>query len=84
MLGPAKHSQRANLKYPGIAETDTLSNYEIILCRIRLLFLYGIQSGAAGFDTGKGEKLSNSLARVAWVLLSFSPFPMLNPTAPPC
>ena len=28
-----------------------------------------IQIGAAGFDTGKGEKLSNSQARVAWVLL---------------
>ena len=50
--------------------------------------LFSVQSGAAGFDTGKGEKLSNSqadyLAGVAWVLLSFSPFPVLNPAAPPC
>ena len=47
-----------------------------------------IQSGAAGFDTGKGEKLGNSqvacLAWVAWVVLSFSPFPVANPEAPPC
>ena len=49
---------------------------------------HGILSGAAGFGTGKGEKLSNSqaahLAGVAWVLLSFSPFPVSNPAAPPC
>ena len=43
-----------------------------------------MQSGAAGFDTGKGEKRCNCLAGVAWVLLSSSPFPVSNPTAPPC
>ena len=44
--------------------------------------------GASGFNTGNGEKLSNSqagcLAGVAWVLLSFSPFPVLDPTQSPC
>ena len=38
------------------------------------------QSGAAEFDTENGDKLSNSqaacLAGVAWVLLSFFPFPV--------
>ena len=47
-----------------------------------------VQSGAAGFVTGNGEKLSINkavcLAGVAWVLLSFSPFPASNPVAPPC
>ena len=47
-----------------------------------------LQGGAAGFDTGKGEKLSSSQAQqamqAAWLLLSFSPFPVLNPAAPPC
>ena len=43
-----------------------------------------IQSGAAGFDTGKGEKLRNTQAGVAWVLLSFSLFPVSNPAAPLC
>ena len=48
-----------------------------------------VQSGAAGFYTGNGEKLSNSQAvclfRVAhWELLSFSPFPVSNPATPPC
>ena len=44
-------------------------------------------SGAVGFDTGKGEKLSNSqadcLVGVPWVLLFFSPFPESNPAGPP-
>ena len=47
-----------------------------------------LQSGAAGFDTGKGEKLSNSqagcLVGVAWMLFSFSPFPVLNPAIQLC
>ena len=46
-------------------------------------FIGLVQSGATGFYPRKGEKLSNSqvdcLAGVAWVLLSFSPFPVLNP-----
>ena len=47
-----------------------------------------LQSGAARFDTGNGEQLSNSqatcLAGAAWVLHCFSPFPVSNPTAPLC
>ena len=49
--------------------------------------MQNVPSGAAGFDTGKRETLSNSqadcLAGVAWVLLSFSLFPVSNPAAPP-
>ena len=43
-----------------------------------------IQSGAAGFNTRNGEKLSYSQAASlvgnAWLLVSFSLFPLLNPT----
>ena len=49
---------------------------------------YPVHGGATGFDTGKEEKLSNgqavSLAGCAWLFLIFSPFPVLNPLAPPC
>ena len=42
----------------------------------------------AGFDTGNGEKQSSfqtqSPSQAAWLLLSFSPFPVLNPAAPLC
>ena len=50
--------------------------------RRKILCLYrdpptDVQGGAAGFDTGKGEKLSKSQAlyamQAAWLLLSFSP-----------
>ena len=37
------------------------------------------------FSTGRGKKLSNNelnLAKLALLLLSFPPFPVLNPTAP--
>ena len=41
-----------------------------------------LHSGKAGFDTRNGEELSNSqVAYLAWVLLSFSPFPVQNPVA---
>ena len=44
--------------------------------------------GPQGFDSGKGEKLSNShaacLAGDAWALLSFSSFPVSNSVFPPC
>ena len=43
-----------------------------------------IQSGAAGFDTGNGEKLSSTQPTPAWLLLSFSLFPVSNPAAPLC
>ena len=47
-----------------------------------------LQSGAAGFDSIKGEKPSNSqaacLAVATWVLIRLSPFPVSNPVAPPC
>ena len=47
-----------------------------------------VQSGADDNDKGKGEKLCHSraarLAGVAWVLHSFSPFPVSNTVAPPC
>ena len=43
-----------------------------------------VQGGAAGFDTGNREKLSSTQAGVAWVLLSFSLFPVSNPAAPLC
>ena len=45
-----------------------------------------MQGGAAGFDTGKGDKLSTCQAQsprqAAWLLLSFFPFPVLIPAAP--
>ena len=40
------------------------------------------QSGAVGFDTGKGKKLSNSLAGVAWVLPSCFLFPLVYTLRP--
>ena len=47
-----------------------------------------VMGGAAGVNAGKGEKLSNSQAeprrQAAWLLPSFSPFPVLNPAALPC
>ena len=50
-----------------------------------------VQGGAVGFDAGNGKKLISSQARpvrqTAWLFLSFSPFPVLNPAAPlftPC
>ena len=43
-----------------------------------------LQSGAVGFDTESGEKLSSTQATPAWVLLSVSLFPVLNPAAPLC
>ena len=42
----------------------------------------GVGVGAAGFDTGKGERLSNTVKHLA--LLRLSPFPVSNPAAPPC
>ena len=41
-----------------------------------------IQGWAAGFNTGNREELSSTQAGVAWVLLSFSLFPVSNPSAP--
>ena len=47
-----------------------------------------IQGGAVGFDTGNGENLSSSQAQpakqTALLLLSLTPFPVLNPAAPLC
>ena len=41
--------------------------------------------GAVGFHTGKKEKLSSSKAgQPAWLLLSSSPFSVLNPATPLC
>ena len=52
---------------------------------------HGVQGGAAGFDTEKGEELSSSIAQLAgqaaWLLLGFPPFPLLiqgPTTALPC
>ena len=46
----------------------------------------GLQGGAAGFNTGEGEKLSNSqaawLSYCAWLLLCCSPSPVSNLTTP--
>ena len=47
-----------------------------------------VQSGAVGFNTGNGEKLSNSqavcLVGCDWLMLSFSPLLVSNSAAPPC
>ena len=44
-----------------------------------------LQSGDAGFDSGKGETFQQpAWLGVAWVLLSFSPFPVSNHAAPLC
>ena len=47
-----------------------------------------VQRGTAGFNTGKGKKLSHCqavcLGGCAWLLLSVSPFPVSNPADQPC
>ena len=82
---PAQLKKKLKGKQDAKEKSAWVNYYNVSLGRPTWEDCTVLYSGAAGFDTGKGDKLSNSRTDCkAGVLLSFSPFPVLNPVAPPC
>ena len=85
----ANSEEDEDVDFPEWVRNLIVINHILIVANSSLNFaIYcKVQGDCVGFSTGNGKKLSYSQAAgLAWLclFLCFFPFPVLNPTWPPC